>query len=174
MSILTTSITATTLSLALVFTGGIAASAAPAGATPSSLSTVTAAGECSFGQHLLHVWLRLPADLRVDLQALKTLPIDERRDEIRDIREDALQGDYGPGVQAKAERIRAHSLAAWTTMPADLRADLLELRGAEPEERRVLAEQIAQNALAGDYGDTAQATAERIRESELWQECVAD
>ena len=168
-STLTKAAVATTLSAVMLLGGTVAATAAE----PTSEPTTTT-DECSFGQHLLHAWLRLPADLRGDLSAIRDLPIDERPGAVRDIRQEALEGGYGEGVQAGAERIKERRLAAWASMPVELKADLIELRKAAPGERRELAEVIAQNALDGEYGDRAQATAERVRDSEFWQTCVAD
>ena len=164
---LTTAVGATALTAALVLGGATAATASEPAPEP------TASSECSFGAHLLHAWLRLPADLRGDLRAIRDLPREERQSALRDVREGALGGDYGTGVQEKAEALKVRRLDAWSTMPPELRADLVELRQTAPGERRALAEEIAQNALDGVYGDKAQATAERIRSSEIWQNCVA-
>ncbi len=165
---LTTAVGATALTAALVFGGATAASASEPAPEP------TASTECSFGQHLLHAWLRMPPDLRGDLRSVRDLPREERQAALRDVRDGALNGEYGAGTQANAEALKARRLGGWATLPPELRADLLELRQADPAERRALAEEIAQNALDGDYGDKAQATAERIQSSELWQDCVAD
>jgi hypothetical protein len=159
---------ATALTAALLLGGGTAAMASEPSPEP------TGSSECEFGQHLLHAWLRLPADLRGDLSAIRDLPADERQAALREVRHGALDGQYGAGVQEKAEALKVRRLDAWATMPPELRADLVELRQAAPGERRALAEEIAQNALDGDYGDKAQATAERIQSSEVWQDCVAN
>lgn len=168
LSILTKAAFATTLSAAMLLGGTAAATAAEPAPEP------TTSDECSFGQHLLHAWLRLPAELRGDLSAIRELPAEERPEALREIREDALEGAYGEGVQAGAERIKERRLGAWASLPPELKADLIELRQAAPGERRELAEVIAQNALDGEYGEKAQATAERVRDSEFWQTCVAD
>lgn len=169
LSTLTKVALTTTLSAAMIVGGTVTANAA------SPAPTVTSStDECSFGQHLLHAWLRLPADLRGDLSAIRDLPADDRTEAARDVRQGALDGEYGDGVQVGAERIKERRLAAWATMPTELKRDLIELRQAAPGERRALAEQIAENALDGGYGDKAQATAERIRKSEFWQSCIAD
>lgn len=166
---LTKAAAATALSATMLLGGAVAAT----GAEPTP-ETPTSSEECSFGQHLLHAWLRLPADLRGDLSAIRGLPSDGRPEAVRDVRQGALNGEYGEKVQAGAERIKERRLGAWATMPAELKRDLIELRQAAPGERRDLAEAIAENALASEYGEKAQATAERIRESEFWQSCVAD
>ena len=169
LSTLTKVALTTTLSAAMIVGGTVTANAAPPAPTVTSSTD-----ECSFGQHLLHAWLRLPADLRGDLSAIRDLPAEDRPEAARDVRQGALDGEYGDGVQAGAERIKERRLAAWATMPTELKRDLIELRQAAPGERRTLAEQIAENALDGGYGEKAQATAERIRESEFWQSCIAD
>lgn len=166
---LTKAAAATALSATMVLGGAVAATAAE----PTS-EAPTASEECSFGEHFLHAWLRLPADLRGDLSAIRDLPAEVRPEAARDVRQGALNGEYGEKVQMGAERIKERRLGAWATMPADLKRDLIELRQAAPGERRELAEEIAESALAGEYGEKAQATAERIRESEFWQNCVAD
>ena len=62
---------------------------------------------CTLGS----VWSRLPADLRSDLKELRDLePGQERADAARLIRDDALAGDYGPGVQKRAEAIQEHGV----------------------------------------------------------------
>lgn len=50
------------------------------------------------------VWERLPAELRADLTALQDLTPTERRAAVKEIRRDALQGEYGDRVQRVAER----------------------------------------------------------------------
>ena len=167
LSTLTTAVGTTALTAALLLGGATTATASE----PTPEPTVST--ECSFGEHLLNAWLRLPADLRGDLQEVRALPRGERQDALREVRDGAVNGEYGAGVQEKAEALKARRLEGWASMPPELRADLVELRQAEPGERRALAEEIAQNALDGDYGDKAQATAERVRASEIWQDCVA-
>lgn len=156
---------AVVLTLGLLTTGSIAASAAPVSTSTSS--------DCQFGEHLLHVWLALPADLRGDLAALKDLEPGERGDAARDIRDGALDGQYGPGVQHRAERVRDRRVAVISAMPEQLRSDLVDLRDAAPADRKQLAQDIADKALAGDYGTRTQKIAERVKASDAWQNCVA-
>jgi hypothetical protein len=147
--------------------------AAPIAASAAPVTTDdTASSECRFGEHLLHAWLALPADLRDDLKALKDLEPGERGDAARDIRDGAQSGEYGPGVQVRAERLRERRIAVIATMPDELKSDLIELREADPAERRDLASQIAETALDGGYGEKAQEVAERIQESDAWQNCT--
>ena len=64
---------------------------------------------CTLGS----VWSRLPADLRTDLKELRDLePGSERTDAAKAIRDDALAGEYGPGVQKRAEAIQEHGVGA--------------------------------------------------------------
>ncbi len=151
---------------ALLATGAVAANAAP-------VTTTSASSDCDFGQHLLHAWLQLPADLRGDLKNLRTLDPADRKDAAKDIKQGALGGEYGPGVQAGAEKLRAHRLSVIERLPANLKHDLVDLRQAAPADRKQLAQQIAQTALDGGYGAQVQATAERIQSSDAWQNCLA-
>lgn len=155
-------IAATAVTAALLSTGAVAATAAP----------VAPSAECQFGEHLLHAWLRLPADLRGDLSSLRGLDPADRRDGAKEIRDGALSGEYGPGVQAGAEKVRNHRLAVISRLPDDLKADLVELRAADQGDRTELAQQIAREALDGGYGPKTQAVAERIQASDAWQSCV--
>ena len=157
------------LTTGVLATGTVAASAAPAAPSPAADS----ADDCRFGQRLLSTWLRLPADLRGDLQSLRSLDPADRRDAADGIRDAAVAGEYGPRVQAGAERLRDRRIDVITRLPAELKDDLVELAHAAPEDRRELAQTIADVALDGGYGARPQAVAERIRASDAWQECVA-
>ena len=159
-------IATTVVTAALLSTGAAAASAAP-------VSSTDASSDCQFGEHLLHAWLRLPADLRGDLSALRGLDPADRKAEARQIRDDARSGEYGPGVQAGAQKLRVHRLSVLSELPAELRSDLVELRDADQTARPSLARDLAETALDGGYGPKAQATAERIQASDAWQNCVA-
>lgn len=155
-------IATTVVTAALLSTGAIAASAAPVSDAPS---------DCQFGEHLLHAWLRLPADLRGDLSALRDLDPADRKAAAKEVRDGALSGEYGPGVQAGAEKLRVHRLSLISQLPDELKSDLVELRNADQSERPALAKEIAETALDGGYGPKAQATAERIQSSDAWQNC---
>ena len=90
---------ATALTAALVLTGATAASAAPVDNPP----TVT----CELG----NVWSRLPAELRADIRQLRDLePGEARAEAAKQIRDDVLAGDYGDGVQKRAEQVKEHGL----------------------------------------------------------------
>ena len=163
-------IAAAALTTALVAGGSVAASAAPS----DSASTDTAASDCNFGQHVVAAWRQLPAELQADLKALRALPQGERRDAAIAIREKALAGDYGTGTQQKALWLKDRRALALQTMPIELKQALMELRNTDPADRRELARQIADDALAGTYGPQAQQTVEEIRASDFWQNCVAE
>ncbi len=158
---------ATTVALtgALVATGSVAASADEA---PEATTQ-----ECNFGEHLARLWLHLPAELRGDLKELKSLEPGERGPAVREIREDAREGEYGDRVEERAERVAERRIRILANMPIELRQDLKALRAADAEDSRALAEAIATNALDGQYGPKAQSAAERIGNSEAWQNCVA-
>lgn len=155
---------AAALSTALIAGGSIAASASP----------VPENADCQFGEHLVAAWLRLPADLRADLADLKALEPGTRGEAARDIRDGALAGEYGPGVQDRAERVQQRRIHVIASMPDELRADVVDLVQAEPDARRDLARDIAETALSGGYGPKTQAVAEAIQGSDAWQNCVAD
>lgn len=144
------------------------------GATAASASApASKSGDCEFGEHLVEVWAQAPAALQSDLKALRATPEGERRSAAREIRNSAITGEYGAQVQEKAQKVRAMRVKAFAHLPAELRADLRVVKAAEPADRLELVEQIADDALAGGYGPKAQATAERIRSSDAWQDCVA-
>jgi hypothetical protein len=164
MNILTIAATVA-LTGALISTGSIAASAE---VTPNAPTH-----ECNFGEHLVRVWLHLPSELRGDVMDIKSLEPGERGAAMRDIREGARAGEYGDRAEDRANRVAERRIRILANMPIELRQDLKELRSADAEDRRALAESIAANALDGDYGPKAQSAAERIRDSQAWQSCVA-
>jgi hypothetical protein len=163
----------TTLTAAAVLgLGATTATAAPLGSAPASTEAASEVEDCHFGEHLVRLWLALPTELRADLRELKDLEPGERGPLARDIRDDAMEGEYGPGVQGRVERVHERRIRVWSTLPVELKDDLLDLRGLEPDERRAAAEAIAQDALAGGYGEKVQQVTERIQGSEFWQSCV--
>ncbi len=160
---LTTRLAATTLTAtALLGLGAAAAAAQPAGDTATS--------DCRFGEHLVALWLDLPENLRTDLRELRDLKPGERAPFAREIRQGALDGEYGQGVQDRVER----RIAVWASIPDELRSDLLALRDLTPGERGEAARAIGDDALAGEYGPKVQRVAEGIRSSDRWQECVGE
>lgn len=156
---------------AMLATGGLAASAAPAdGGTPTPTPTSTAT-TCSFGEHLVAIWLKLPADLRSDLKDLKAAePGTERQQEAKDIRDGALAGKYGPRVQRHAETAKDRHIRVIANFPDALKDDLQKLRDADKADKPALAKQIADTALAGGYGDVVQKVAEHAQSA--WQGCT--
>ncbi len=158
------------LSTALIVTP-TAAFAAPTSASSDSPET---SSECNFGQRVMQVWRQLPVELQADLKELRSLDPSERRDAAIELREQALEGAYGPEVQERVELRKDRRALALSTMPIELKHALLDLRNAEPGERGELAKEIANDALAGVYGPHAQETVERIQETEFWQACLAD
>ncbi len=110
------------------------------------------------------VWSRLPEDLRADLTAVRELPAGERADALREIRRDALEGDYGDRVQRLAERRVERVRAIRRALPEDLRADLRAARSLSGEDRLEAYRAIRDGALAGEYGERVQEVAERVRE----------
>lgn len=146
-------------------------------ATPSASPVVASdavSDDCNFGQRVMHAWRQLPVELQADLKELRALDASERRDAAIAIRERALEGGYGPEVQERTEFLKDRRALALSTMPIELKHALIDLRNAAPGDRAELAREIADNALAGEYGPHAQETIERIQSSELWQACVAD
>ncbi len=53
--------------------------------------------------HRGEIWKRLPAGLRSDLKALRSMSPEERMAAVKDIRKSALAGDYGAKIQQFAE-----------------------------------------------------------------------
>lgn len=157
---------------------GSALAAAALIATPVAATAATTDGptgsDCTFGQHLVELWTTLPADLRDDLAGLSDLAPGERIDRAREIRDAAVAGQYGEGVQRYAQRAHDRHLLRWVTMPSDLRAALVDVVTAAPEDRAAMLRQVADDAAAGTYGDRATHVVERVRSSEAWQACVAE
>lgn len=143
-------------------------------AAPAPSTAADSASDCNFGQRVVEVWRQLPVELQADLKALRGLDPSERRDAAIAIREKAIDGGYGPGVQERMEFLKDRRALALETMPIELKHALLDLRNAAPDDRRELAKDIADKALAGEYGPHAQETVERIHDSELWQACMVD
>jgi hypothetical protein len=151
---------------ALVLGGAAAANAA----TPPPAPEPTPSS-CTFAQHLVHDWFTLPKALRTDLKAARNAGSRaERRHDLKAIRGRALAGDYGKAVKARAEHRERLDLRP---LPDALKADLKTLR-KEPTRAARLQEagEIAQKALAGDYGDTIRELAERVQSSPRWQSCT--
>ena len=110
------------------------------------------------------VWSRLPEDLRADLTAVRELPVGERAAALREIRHDALEGDYGNRVRELAERRIERVRAIRRALPDELRADLREARSLTGEDRLEAYRAIRDAALAGEYGERVQEVAMKVQE----------
>lgn len=110
------------------------------------------------------VWERLPEDLRGDLRALEEMSPAERAAAVRQIREDALAGDYGSTVQQFAERRDERRDRIRRHLPEDLRDDLKAALEAEDGDRRDALLAVREAALSGEYGDRVRQAAERRQE----------
>ena len=154
------------MTAALLTTGATAASAA---------ETTTTSDSCTFVQHLQSAFGKLPADLQADLTRLGAMePGDERKAAAKQIRTDALAGEYGKKVQKRAEKKQALGGAVWEALPQSLKSDLTDFAAADTKaERRALGADISAEALDGSYGKAVQRIAERVQASPAWQECVA-
>lgn len=141
-------------------------------AAPAASASAAASDDCNFGERVMSLWRQLPDELQADLKHLRELEPSERRDAAIEIRQKALAGNYGTEVQKRAENMKDRRVLALETMPLELKHALLDLRNADAAERRDLAREIADDALAGVYGPRAQHTVETIRASDFWQECV--
>ena len=147
---------------AIVGGSALVGAAARSGSDGSgSTSTATPADDRPCGALLD----KLPDDLKADLLAVRDLPVGaERRAALKEIAEKARDGKYGETVERFADRRLDHRKELWDRLPADLRADLRELRETPVEERRAAFEELRESALAGDYGPKVQQFAERRQE----------
>ena len=147
---------AATTSLVLVPTAAFAA--------PTTTDDTVSSDGCQLGSRVIALWAHAPVDLKEDLRDLRGLTPEERREAAKVIKQGALDGKYGEGVQARAEFLRDRRVTSWAQMPDALQEDLRELAAAEPGERRDLATEIADTALAGGYGERTRLIAERVQE----------
>ncbi|MHC3467441.1 hypothetical protein ACYF6T_01890 [Streptomyces sp. 7R007] len=100
---------------------------------------------------------RLPADLRADLEKLRTMDPPQRQQEAARIWQDALAGRYGTRVRTRAETAQRRFRA----LPEQLRQDLTRLRGLTGDARDEQRTAIRDKALAGGYGEQVRRWAER-------------
>ncbi len=107
---------------------------------------------------------QLPDELRADLQELRELSPAERREAMQEIWEAAKAGDYGAEARELAQQLAEKRDDYLDRLPAELRADLQELRELSPAERREAMQEIWEAAKAGDYGAEAQELAEKLAE----------
>lgn len=117
------------------------------------------------------IWKRLPQELRQDLKAVQDRSDAEKPAAIREIRADALAGEYGAKVAAAAERIKERRARLFTRLPEALRADLKALKSLPDADKVAYAEEIRADALAGEYGERVQAFSEKMQERR--DECAA-
>ena len=133
----------------------------PAAATAGAPSTEPAAapGHGSWTPaDLAETWAQLPADLRQDLAALRTVPAAERLATLHRIRDDALAGAYGEQVRAGAERL----VAGLALLPPALVTDLEGLVSLEVAAMPDAVERIRDRALTGAYGEQVRTGAARL------------
>lgn len=133
-----------------------------ASATATSVPALTASSPTT-GQPNRCVLGRLPAKLRADLLAARSLPVAERRAAVRKILKAARAGHYGKRAQQIVER-RALRKAIRHQLPAQLRADLKQARHLPADERRPALKQIRKDALAGKYGELVKTLVEKRKE----------
>lgn len=158
-------ISAVALTAALLSTGAVAAQAAP----------TETESDCTFAQHLVAVYVAVPAELRADVNAARALdPGAERGAAIKAIKQDALAGEYGEVTQARVEAFGVYRAANPGRINPELKADLKELRATVGLAAKVdLAEEIAGQAIDGEYGESVRVAAGKIRQSDAWQSCEA-
>ncbi|WP_166532309.1 hypothetical protein [Blastococcus xanthinilyticus] len=101
----------------------------------------------------------LPDDLQQDLSNLSDLPADERAQELQEIVQNGLSGDYGNEVESWTERIGG----VISGLPQDLRQDIQSVFGQEPEEARADIRQIVEGAVDGEYGQDVEQWADWLR-----------
>ncbi len=104
---------------------------------------------------------RLPDNLVTDLRALKDVAPDERRDAVRELRQNALDGEYGDRAQDFVESGMARQL--WQQLPVELRQDLREIAQLPTAEIPDALMELLDDAVAGEYGAMVQMGAEKIQ-----------
>jgi hypothetical protein len=103
----------------------------------------------------------LPDDLREDLESLQEMPAGERTERLQEIVDAAMDGDYGDEVQRWSQRMG--SLLA--SFPQELRQDIQQVFGQEPEEARADVRQIVEDAVDGEYGQDVEQWADWLRDT---------
>ena len=134
-----------------------AATASVPSAAPARATDPSGHGSWTPGD-LAERWAQLPAALRADLAALRTVPAAGRLAALEQIRDDALAGAYGPEVRAGAERL----VAGMAMLPPELVADLEALASSEVAAMPDGVERIRDRALSGQYGEQVRAGAQRL------------
>ncbi|MGY2084813.1 hypothetical protein [Blastococcus sp. SYSU DS0539] len=103
----------------------------------------------------------LPDHLQRDLQELQDTPASQRTQELEDIVQDALDGDYG----ARAENLSERFGGMLASLPPTLRQDIRDVLGQEPEEARADVRRIMEDAVDGEYGPEVEKWAHWLRET---------
>lgn len=154
------------LAAVLLSGGAAAANAAP-------IEASTAVSSCTFAQHLVAVYVAAPAELRADIAEVRGMePGPDRGAAAKGIKARALAGEYGEVTQARVEAFGVYRAANPGKMNQDLKADLGELRATDGVKARLaLAEDIAHQAIDGEYGESVRVAAEKIQQSDAWQSC---
>ena len=91
----------------------------------------------------------IPQDLQEDLENLQDMSGDERAEELEQILQDAVTGDYGEEVENWAERMTDFM----DVLPQDLQSDLQNVIGMEGEAAQEQLQQVWQGVLDGEYGE---------------------
>lgn len=118
------------------------------------------------------VWSKLPDDLKADLRAVRALPVGEKPEALREIRRDALGGDYGARAQRIAERREERIRAVRRALPSEMEVDLRAARSLTGAERLEAYREIRAGALDGEYGERVQEVATAVRERR--EACLPD
>ncbi|MGY1634146.1 hypothetical protein ACI784_20775 [Geodermatophilus sp. SYSU D01186] len=139
------------LAVATVLVGPSAAAAPPDDGSALTAAEGTS-GADSGDTDAADVDRLIPEDLQQDLQDLHDLPADERMAAMQDIVTGALSGEYGEDVENWTEDMRG----VWSSLPADLQADLASAFGQEPEQVGGELSQVFENARDGEYGQSVQ------------------
>lgn len=93
--------------------------------------------------------------LRADLAAIRQVAPGDRAAAIQAIKADLLDGTYGIVLQHLA-----HHVSSQGELPAELRADLADLRQLPADERGAAIDAIRETARAGGYGPQIEAIAD--------------
>jgi hypothetical protein len=110
------------------------------------------------------VWNKLPEELQADLKELRDLPPEERLTAAKEIRADALAGEYGEAVQRWSERRDERRDWVRARMPRELKRDLAQAWKLPVDERRDAFLEIRDDALEGDYGRKVERVAKQLQE----------
>lgn len=132
---------------------------------PSAPDTSVGWSDLCLDRKLLAVRRLAPDDLKTALaEAWRLSPGPERRDALRQIRDDERSGVYGPQVQRFATTRQDAWISAWRSAPEDFKEAVSAISAMEPgDQRRQAAKDLWDKALAGDYGVAIRERAEHLR-----------